>query len=528
MQHVAVVGAERRLQPQRLLDEGAHQLGLVPQPPLQISGLVARIAHRGAQQRRGGLAAGAEQRDQDQLGGELIEPPVGAGAGQLAEQIVTRVGRGPVQLLDDVGAQFGDRRHRRGQLVGRHQSVEQLGAGIAPVRQLVGVVVGHADQPGDDHHRQPVGHRIHPLDLSVEKTCRPELVEDLGDQRLEGPHPLGGELRQHQLAVRGVHRVVGGDQDVGRAADPVHLERRHPAVGGVGHRGGEIGREVLRPGDDLGDRGPIAHQVEAGVADPVHRPGFAQPVVERVGILDRGGAEELGGVEKQSRHAIRPTRPGSNVARAATDAAAAETTSAASPSWPLGKTISALSGPRGAPSASRRAASPPRRSPPADRPPAAGRPPPPPAGRRGVPCGRASLLTPELSNISIDSVSGKRCPASVRTTHRPPFHGLSGSTCWNSPNPPITPSDGSSSSPSNGAGPSRPERLAGADGEQRGGADDLAGPQVGAQAGLLQRRGVFEAQPVQRAVQLQQAVAFVGIGRAAGRRRGPRRTAWRR
>lgn len=40
-----------------------------------------------------------------------------------------------------------------------------------------------------------------------------------------------------------------------------------------------------------------------------------------------------------------PTKPGSNVARAATEAAAADTTTPASASWPFGNTISALSGP---------------------------------------------------------------------------------------------------------------------------------------------------------------------------------------
>lgn len=55
------------------------------------------------------------------------------------------------------------------------------------------------------------------------------------------------------------------------------------------------------------------------------------------------------------------------------------------------------------------------------------------------------------------------------------------------------PSEGSSSWSSSGAGSEQPQRLACLDGEQHGGADDLAGPQVDGQAGLLQRRSVFEA-----------------------------------
>ncbi len=77
-------------------------------------------------------------------------------------------------------------------------------------------------------------------------------------------------------------------------------------------------------------------------------------------------------------------------------------------------------------------------------------------------------------------------------------------------------------------GAEQSEWLPGADGEQRGGADDLSGPQIGAQTGLLQRRGVFEAQPVQRTVQVEQPVAFVRTGRAFGRHRGCHRTAARR
>ena len=84
------------------------------------------------------------------------------------------------------------------------------------------------DQPGDDHHWQPVGDGVHPLDAAVVNACCPEFFEDLGDQRLERAHPFRGELRQQQLAVRGVHRVVGRDQDVGAPADLVHRERRHP------------------------------------------------------------------------------------------------------------------------------------------------------------------------------------------------------------------------------------------------------------------------------------------------------------
>ena len=57
--------------------------------------------------------------------------------------------------------------------------------------------------------------------------------------------------------------------------------------------------------------------------------------------------------------------------------------------------------------------------------------------------------------------------------------------------------------------------LTSADGEQHRGADDLAGPQVGRESGLLARGGVFEAQPVQRAVQLHQVLAFARVCRTA-------------
>ena len=199
------------------------------------------------------------------------------------------------QSVDDVAVQFADRGHRGRQLVGRHESVQQLRAGQTPVRKLIHVVVGDSDHPTDDHHRQPVGHRIHPLDAAVDEPVGPESLEGLRYQRLQRAHPFGGELGQHQLAVRGVDGIVGGDQNVGGSPESFHEEWFDLTVGGVSHGRGQIGGEILRPAHHLVDRGSAADQMKAGAADLMHGSRGTHPVIQRIRILDGGRAEELSG-----------------------------------------------------------------------------------------------------------------------------------------------------------------------------------------------------------------------------------------
>ena len=160
---VAVVRAERRLEAQRLLDERPEQRRVLTQPALQ-AGVGGQDVHRRPEQRSGGLTAGAEQRDQDHLCGEPLQLPGLACGGQHADQVVARfiVRRG--QPLHDVAVELAESGHRGVDLFLRQQTVEELGAGVAPAGQLVGVVIGNPDQPRDDHHRQPVRNGVHPLD----------------------------------------------------------------------------------------------------------------------------------------------------------------------------------------------------------------------------------------------------------------------------------------------------------------------------------------------------------------------------
>lgn len=58
-------------------------------------------------------AAGGEQGDHHDLGGESVQLPRCAGGGKLTEQIVPRIGRGTVKLLEDVTAEL-HQRHTRG------------------------------------------------------------------------------------------------------------------------------------------------------------------------------------------------------------------------------------------------------------------------------------------------------------------------------------------------------------------------------------------------------------------------------
>ena len=86
--------------------------------------------------------------------------------------------------------------------------------------------------------------------------------------------------------------VVGRRQSLSVAAEFAHHERAHRAVL-VRHRRGQIRGEVLRPGDDVVDRVPAAHRVEAGIADRMDRADRVHARVERIGILNELVIEQL-------------------------------------------------------------------------------------------------------------------------------------------------------------------------------------------------------------------------------------------
>ena len=148
-----------------------------------MSGRRRQDPGRAAQQRRRGFPTRGEQGDHHDVGGDAVHLARGTRGGQLAEQIVLRVGRGPAEVLGDVAAQFHDGHTRGDELTVIDQPLEQLGGRVSPFHQLVDVRVGHADQLGHDHHGQAVGHGAHPFDAPVPQAFSPQPVCGLRDER---------------------------------------------------------------------------------------------------------------------------------------------------------------------------------------------------------------------------------------------------------------------------------------------------------------------------------------------------------
>jgi hypothetical protein len=240
-----------------------------------------------------------EQDDHHDLGGDLVEFTCAAGGRQGTEQVVLGIGRGQVELIVDVVPQFHGRDARRGKLVLIDQSVEQLGARVRPPDQLVDVLSRHADQPCDDHHRQSVGQRAHPLDASIAEVVRPQPVEGVCGERFHPTNPLGRQLVHQHLAVHRMSGVVRGGENLRGSTEPIHLERNDGAVSGERHCCGQVGREILWPVDGVVDRRPVAHQMKPGLADAMNRPFRAEAIVERVRILQRVDTDELNRILKQ-------------------------------------------------------------------------------------------------------------------------------------------------------------------------------------------------------------------------------------
>lgn len=95
-----------------------------------------------------------------------------------------------------------------------------------------------------------------------------------------------------------VQWIVRGRQRMHRATKGSHVERGYVLVS-VDHRRGEVRGEVRDATYGLRHGVPAAHRVEDGVADPLHPALFAHPGVERVGVLQGVGAEEIDGVHRE-------------------------------------------------------------------------------------------------------------------------------------------------------------------------------------------------------------------------------------
>ena len=173
-----------------------------------------------ADQRCGGFAAGAEQCDHHVQRCQI--PPIRLTAQsrcENAEQVVARIGGRPLEMLDDVAGELHHRDACGRELILADKALHHFGARVSPSHQLLDVDVGHTDQSSDDHHRQPVGHRRHPLDGAVLHAFVPQPVRGLADERLQCIDPFGRQLRHQQLSVRGMGGVVGGGERLDVAAE---------------------------------------------------------------------------------------------------------------------------------------------------------------------------------------------------------------------------------------------------------------------------------------------------------------------
>ena len=88
-------------------------------------------------------------------------------------------------------------------------------------------------------------------------------------------------------------RIISGGENLGGPADLIHRIGGHPRFGGIGHRGREIGGEILRASEYLVDATPTADGVEPRSPDPVNGTRIKHSLVEPIGILDERVTEEL-------------------------------------------------------------------------------------------------------------------------------------------------------------------------------------------------------------------------------------------
>ncbi len=142
------------------------------------------------------------------------------------------------------------------------KSFDHFGARVSPPHQLVDVHVGHTDQSRDDHHRQSVRHRRHPLDGAAVHAFVPQrsAVSPTNDSSALMRLAANCGTNNFRCAAWAGSSAVASawmsppSSPIGNAPHLAVLVR---------HRGGEVRREILRPGDDLIDRVPAAHRVEA-------------------------------------------------------------------------------------------------------------------------------------------------------------------------------------------------------------------------------------------------------------------------
>ena len=91
--------------------------------------------------------------------------------------------------------------------------------------EFVDVVMGQAEQLGDDRHGKPVGHRAHPLDLAGMQILIPQTVCGPGGELFDDPHALGRSVGQQMFRCS----ACAGSSAVASAVPAPrlsHVERR--------------------------------------------------------------------------------------------------------------------------------------------------------------------------------------------------------------------------------------------------------------------------------------------------------------
>jgi hypothetical protein len=109
---------------------------------------------------------------------------------------------------------------------------------IRPFLDLAGVVI-KPDLPGNHRHRQRHGECLDEFARSLVGEGLDQLDRLGAHVGLDRVDPRGGEREVHQLAVAGVHRMIGGQQG-GHVGPALGKDRLNPLIGLASHQDAEI------------------------------------------------------------------------------------------------------------------------------------------------------------------------------------------------------------------------------------------------------------------------------------------------
>ena len=305
----AEVALHRRLDAERLLHEVRDQLPPLAEQLLQL-GAVADELQGGAEQADGGLLPGGEQvrgdaDDVDDLGQLAVRE---RGRGQGGEHVLTGL---PPAVLDVAAEAVVEPRQRAvGHGLRRRAADGTLAGAVGQgLAELLVLLLGHAQEVGDDEQRERVGVVPDQLALAAVEELVELAVGQAPDELLVLLQPLRRELPHEQVPVVAVlRRVHGRDLVAERELVPVLLDQRVHVVASLerdreaGERSGHrvARREGLGVAVDGARLVVAGHHVDAVLRLPVHGAGFAQVVEVRVRVGDDLGiAEEVGAVGHQ-------------------------------------------------------------------------------------------------------------------------------------------------------------------------------------------------------------------------------------